>query len=351
MSKTVCFAKYGKFIQGALFLSMLLAVTPAPAEDDWGPFAGPWERYDGNPLLPNNYPSEADRGNFKRLDGGMSHGADSIIEQDGKLWMFLYDHKSKGTKLAVSEDGLEWEYVHEKPVIKADKAWEGNYAAIKATEVINNQVYLYYTGNVGIEEQMGVVRNTDADLMTTDWEKHPDNPVFTNEDVSGDAEQVIPSSVVEDKGSYYVFFADTDMSAPNRSTINVGISKDGTDFKLLAEDIVAPGDEGSWESRGVRQAAVRKIDDWWYMIYVGIPRGYVHQAFGLARARKPEGPWEKYPGNPIFTPEGTDWKDWELFLQHPCPVKVNGEWRLYYAGCNGYHYWGHISVATRRESK
>ena len=55
-------------------------------------------------------------------------------------------------------------------------------------------------------------------------------------------------------------------------------------------------------------------------------------AFGLARARHPEGPWEKYPHNPVFKPTGNE-EDFDgVFLQHPCTIKVGNQWRLYYNG-------------------
>ena len=56
---------------------------------------------------------------------------------------------------------------------------------------------------------------------------------------------------------------------------------------------------------------------------------------GLARARHPEGPWEKYPGNPVFSPTG-DPGDWDGGLRHHvCPVQIDGGWFFYYNGWNG----------------
>lgn len=49
-------------------------------------------------------------------------------------------------------------------------------------------------------------------------------------------------------------------------------------------------------------------------------------------ARHPEGPWEKYPHNPVFKPTGNE-KDFDgIYLQHAWPVKVGDPWRLYYNG-------------------
>ncbi len=310
----------------AAMVAVMLAASGALAEkDDWGPFTGPWERYEGNPILPKE-------GDNYRV--GMCPGPDSIIKHQGKLWMFIYNQDGHNTKLAVSEDGLEWEYVHDDPILEVTEKWEGPYALTKAVEVIDGKVYLYYFGKGGGHEQIGIAWNTDPDLMTTDWKKHPDNPIFTRRNLTR-TQRVFPSTVMKDNGIYY-FFIDGGRRGrryPN-FWLNVATSKDGIHFEPLKERILMPGPEGSWDDQAVSQAAVRKVDDWWYMIYSGFPKGPWKNAqqFGLARARKPEGPWEKYPDNPIFTATGNK-EDWDgEFLQHACPVKIDGKWHLYYSG-------------------
>lgn len=83
----------------------------------------------------------------------------------------------------------------------------------------------------------------------------------------------------------------------------------------------------------------KPIGDWFYMLYSGSTNnhgrkhsGKNRMAFGLARAKHPEGPWKKYPHNPVFKPTGNV-KDFDgIFVQHACPVKVGDQWRLYYNG-------------------
>ncbi len=76
---------------------------------DWGPLAGPWKRYAGNPILP---------------EPGASPGPGSIIPYDGRWWMFIYNNNGHNTRLAVSEDGYEWRYVHDRPILTAENRWE-----------------------------------------------------------------------------------------------------------------------------------------------------------------------------------------------------------------------------------
>ncbi len=298
--------------------------------DDWGPLVGPWVRHSGNPVLPKA---------GEPYKTGMCPGTDSIIFYAGRLWMFIYNQDGHNTRLAVSNDGFEWEHIHGgAPIIKAEAPWEGSYALTKAVEVIGGKVYLYYMGKQGIQERIGIATNTDPDLAKAQWEKHSENPVFTKDKLAAPVQRVFPGSVVKDYGTYY-FFLDSGYGYhhpkyPRQYTINVASGRDGIHFEELAADIIKPGPEDYWDSQSVSQAAVRKIGDWWYMLYSGFPKGAGKsaQAFGLARALKPEGPWDKYPGNPIFTATGNK-EDWDSeFLQHACPVKINGKWHLYYAG-------------------
>jgi hypothetical protein len=53
------------------------------------------------------------------------------------------------------------------------------------------------------------------------------------------------------------------------------------------------------------------------------------QSFGLAHAKQPEGPWGKYPNNPVFSQTGNADDFDASFLQHACPVNVGNQRRIY----------------------
>ena len=100
------------------------AEPPTDAPDaDWGPFVGPWKRYAGNPIL---------------SEPGSCPGPGSIIRYDGRWWMFIYNNNGHNTRLAVSEDGYGWRYVHDRPILTAEHRWEGSYALTKAALVIDS---------------------------------------------------------------------------------------------------------------------------------------------------------------------------------------------------------------------
>ena len=97
------------------------------ANEDWGPLTGPWVRYSENPIIAEH---QANPG--------------SIIRYKGKLWMIIYSNEKATTRLAVSNDGYDWEFVHEgRPILDGEYEWEGSYAPTKDAIVIDDTVHLY----------------------------------------------------------------------------------------------------------------------------------------------------------------------------------------------------------------
>lgn len=325
-------------------------ILPRPHRGGKRFFVGP-----GQVLAPRADPAGRSLGQPSSLAHRVA-GPGGIIRYRGKFWGFLtYSDGGPRTKLAVSENGYDWKDVHDRPILAPEKRWEGRYAGAKAALAIDDKVIVYYFGKQDIQERMGVATSTNADLSRADWVKHPDNPVFSKDDLAKKVQRLFPDCVLEEGGKYYLFFDSGydyhHPKYPRQYTINVARGRDGIHFKELASDLITPGPKGSWESQAVSQATVKRVGDWWYMIYSGFPKGpsKTAQAFGLARARRIEGPWEKYPGNPIFTATG-DRKDWDgLFVQHACLVKIDGTWHLYYNGNDGKAYREGVAILRKTE--
>jgi predicted GH43/DUF377 family glycosyl hydrolase len=126
---------------------------------------------------------------------------------------------------------------------------------------------------------------------------------------------------------------------PRAYRICVAKSRDGIHWQDATENpVLAPGEPGAWDDAWVSQACVIQVGNWWYMMYAGQSRRAENkdgQAFGLARAPCPLGPWIKYPGNPIFQ-AASDVEAWDgRFVQQPCLVRAGTQWRLYYNGYGG----------------
>jgi predicted GH43/DUF377 family glycosyl hydrolase len=295
--------------------------------DDWGPLVGPWERYNENPVT---MPVPRERGG--------QNGPQTVVYFQGDWCLFVMCtvDGEQNTILLKSHDGLHWERSIPYPVLKVTEDYEGNYALTKSAVIVGDELRLYYFGKVGIEERLCLATTTD--LIT--FKKYEKNPIFTVWNSKLEGERVFPDSVVRDESTWYHYydigFGYKHPEHPRAYVICVATSKDGIYIdEAEVNPVVVRGSEGAWDSAMVSQASVVEIDNWWYMLFSGqSSKNYNKdgQAFGLARSKHPMGPWEKYPNNPVFTATGND-GDWDgSFVQHACPVIIDGRWRLYYNG-------------------
>jgi predicted GH43/DUF377 family glycosyl hydrolase len=312
--------------------AMPIAAQETPADlNDWGPFAKPWKRYEHNPII-----KLEDKETYS-----IQNGPQTVIQWQGKWYMFLMSAMPYVTKLAVSDDGLTWKRPHHDHLLKPTMKWEGSYNLAKAAVIRDDEVWLYYFGKRGSTEMISLARSKDL----VDWQKQP-QPIFTHKDSRITGTRAFPDCVIQHEDTWYMYY-DVGLdyhhpTNPDGYAIGIATSKDGiswTDSPKSPMLTVSERTADSWDDGMVSQCSVTKIGDWFFMLYSGATNnhgrkysGKDRMAFGLARARHPEGPWEKYPHNPVFKPT-RDEKDFDgLYLQHPCPVKVGKQWRIYYNG-------------------
>jgi poly(3-hydroxybutyrate) depolymerase len=304
---------------------------PQTLRKDWGPFVGPWKRHEENPII--------------KLEGKESYsiqnGPQSVIHWKDKWHMFLMTSQPMVTKLAQSDDGLTWKRPHHNYLLQPEMPWEGSYNLAKAAVVRDDEVWLYYFGKKAKTEMVSLARSNDL----VNWQKEP-KPIFTHQDSRIDGTRAFPDCVIQEGDTWYMYYdVGYDYHHPKNPdgyAIGVATSPDGinwTDSPKSPVLTVSERTPDSWDDGMVSQCSVHKIGHWFYMLYSGSTNkhgrkysGKNRMAFGLARARYPEGPWEKYPDNPVFAPTGNE-EDFDgIFLQHACPVKVGDQWRLYYNG-------------------
>ena len=288
-------------------------------------------RYEKNPII--------------RLEGeetySIQNGPQSVIQWNGKWHMFLMTSQPMVTKLAISNDGLEWKRPHHNYLLKPKMPWEGSYNLAKAAVIRGGEVWLYYFGKKNKRESIGLARSSDL----VNWKKEPES-IFTSDDSRIDGTRAFPDCVIKEGDTWYMYydvgFDYHHPKNPDGYAIGMATSTDAvawTDSPRSPLLTTSNRTADSWDDGMVSQCSVTKIGDWYFMLYSGSTNNYGRKhsgknrmAFGLARARHPEGPWEKYPHNPVFKPTGNE-KDFDgIFLQHPCPVLVNGRWCLYYNG-------------------
>jgi len=308
----------------AVTVAMPIIAQETPTDlKDWGPFVGPWKRYEKNPII-----KLEDKETYS-----IQNGPQTVIQWQGKWYMFLMMSQPMVTKLAVGEDGLTWERPHHNYLLKPTMKWEGGYNLAKAAVVRDNEVWLYYFGKKGKSEMISLARSKDL----VDWKKQP-KPIFTHKDSRIPSTRAFPDCVLKDKDTWYMYYdVGVDYRHPNYPNYVIGVatSKDGITWTDSAKSPVLTGADPkskAWDC-STSQCSVVKIGDWFFMLYSGsIGKKDNGQSFGLARAKHPEGPWEKYPHNPVFTPTRNKTDFDAVFLQHPCPVKAGNQWRLYYNG-------------------
>jgi len=298
---------------------------------EWGPFVGPWERYDKNPVI----------GLEERETYSIQNGPQSVIKWKDRWYMFLMTSQPMVTKLAVSDDGLTWRRPHHNYLLKPEMDWEGSYNLAKAAVVRNDEVWLYYFGKKDKTEMIALARSKDLE----NWQKEP-KPIFTHKDSRIDGERAFPNCVMKEGDTWYMYydvgFDYHHPKNPDGYAIGVATSKDGINWTDSPKSPVLTTSErtdSSWDDGMVSQCSVHKIGDRYYMLYSGSTNNYGRKysgknkmSFGLSRARHPEGPWEKYPNNPVFKPTGKEDDFDGIYIQHACPVKVGEQWRLYYSG-------------------
>ena len=133
------------------------------------------------------------------------------------------------------------------------------------------------------------------------------NPIITSGGPGDWDEQVIEAcNVFKDGHTYYLYYhgipVDHDRWGPGRYRLGVATAHHplGPWTKYGEAPVLDVGSEDSWESRYVACAAVLKERaDTYYMWYTGMVEGGPRD-IGLATASSPVGPWTKCDDNPII---------------------------------------------------
>ncbi len=309
--------------------------------DNWGVFVKGWKRIGNGPILPPVY------ADYQFLQGG------PVMKNDNTWFLLIqaYDG-NQHTRLATSKDGYKWRHSPGN-IIVPEKIWEGTYALANCAIKVKDEYRVYYFGKRGAVERIGLISSNDM----VHWKKSDENPIFSALDSRMEGTRVFPDCVIKHQDLYYMYYDIgwdyLHLEHPRSYKIGVAISDDGINFRDSEHNPVLEatnGDDEVWDSWYVSHAEVVRDGEWFYMMYTGASVKFGKdkrcQSFGLARARHPEGPWEKYPLNPVLQPTGnadlTTGDFDSVFLQHPHLVHVDGEWRLYYTG------WGYHADATNK---
>jgi len=130
------------------------------------------------------------------------------------------------------------------------------------------------------------------------------NPVITpGPDGAWDDGVTEAADAFRDVGTYYFYYHATGAGKGYRLGVASATSPLGPFEKHGDKPVLDLGPKGSWDDRYVACAMVLKDGpEKYYMWYSGHGSSREHRqwSIGLARASHPLGPWEKYDGNPIL---------------------------------------------------
>lgn len=305
-------------------LQVSLVLNPVPGATGsisifvrWGTNSGNWMDYASNPVLTKI-------NNVYELYGVLQP---NVIYADStyKMWYTGLNNNGLGYILyAQSSDGINWTRPISNPVLSpgtANDAWDKE-SVNKCAVIADNGIYrMYYTGWSNQWGNWHIGLATSVDGIT--WEKH-NTPVLSG--TSGWEYQIGTSAVIKRNGLYYLYYTGRENNGSSYSyKLGLATSSDGINFtKCTTNPIMLP--TNSWEANGVACSSI--------LAEGGILKMAYHNATGTAfgKAYSTDGiNWEK-SSVPFFKKENTvnNWGASEI--SHPCLIKVNNQYRVYYSG-------------------
>jgi predicted GH43/DUF377 family glycosyl hydrolase len=181
---------------------------------------------------------------------------------DGRSWIGY----------AVSQDGIHWKRMSQKPVLSPEQSWEK--VAVMCPDVIwdsSARVYrMWYSGGEQIEPNaIGYATSPDG----KEWRKSPENPIFR------------------------------------------------------------PNPHDKWEQQRVTACQIIYNGAWYYMFYIGFS-DIGHAQIGLARSKDGISNWQRLPENPIIrTGKGADeWDHDACYKPYAVWDGKQNRWLLWYNG-------------------
>jgi beta-xylosidase len=127
-----------------------------------------------------------------------------------------------------------------------------------------------------------------------------------------DEHGVFTPTILAAEGRYYLFYtavpkpfdnaAGGSAGTPTAIGFAVADSPEGPWARYAANPVLQPGPPGAFDSHRVDDACFVVRDGQYWLYYKGRALGLspFETKMGLARADKPEGPYEKYPNNPVL---------------------------------------------------
>jgi len=184
-----------------------------------------------------------------------------------------------------------------------------------------------------------VIRNISVNPLNLE-QKYVHNPILRPLDkFAWEEKGIFTGSVLEEKGSYYLYYSGTHPAPPAKDQPPEGITRAGvaTSKDLVHWErgpnnpILQEGDPGSWDRALQVGCVLRAPDKRYALLYDGF-NGKRWGGVGVAYATSPLGPFEKYAKNPVLTNGAPGAFDAEHVHLHTCIQLEDGRYALLYTG-------------------
>lgn len=151
-----------------------------------------------------------------------------------------------------------------------------------------------------------------------------------------------PSNVIKVGEEFFTWYTRRKTGVhPYASTVYYASSKDGIQWTEHGEAL-GKGKPGEWDSFGVITPYTAVVDGKYYLFYTGTsaakpfrsrdPDGTLRH-IGIAVADNPRGPWRRFEGNPVISPDKEAWDS--LIVDDAHVIIRGGKCWLYYKGGHG----------------
>jgi len=246
---------------------------------------------------------------------------------DGKNYK-MYFTLNGDIYLAISTDGINWT-VYGRVLTKGPSgSWEED-AIIPGSVIFNGTAYMmWYQGNSKGQGRVGLAMSTDG----IRWTKYAGNPVLSPGGNGGWDDWNIWSPVVTFNGTHYVMlYAAQSVIHEYPHGVGMAYSEDGIHWTKYSKNPVIPGanEVDRWShcpSALIFDGREYKL---WYSGEDG-PSG----TFRIWYANSSDAiSWTRYPDKPVLTPSDTGWDSQDV--RDPAVLKIGDSFWMWYWGYDG----------------
>lgn len=292
------------------FLTLVLLLLPAVLRAD--ETAGGWQKYAANPVL----------------GGKLGTCFDISVLREGEAWRMWFSWRPKQSlALAESRDGFAWGEPRIVLGPNGQTAWEKEINRPCVLK-IDETYHLWYTGQADGKSWIGYATSTDGAA----WKRMSAKPVLTAERRWEGVAVMCPHVLYDAKEKLFrMWYSAGEQIEPN--AIGYVTSKDGLAWARHGDGpVFRPDPQAAWEKDRVTGCQVVPYREGYAMFYIGF-RDRDHAAIGAAWSKDGMSAWKRHPANPLISPGEGKWDHDAVYK--PYAIFDGKRWILWYNGRRG----------------